>query len=65
MEAKDWLQKGDDWCYKGEYHQAIDCFNKAIELKPDYVEAYGNKGLILAHLGEYQQAINCYDKAIK
>ena len=65
MEVKDWFQEGYDCDERGEYQQAIDCYNKAIELDPEDADTYNNKGIALKSLGEYQQAIDCYDKAIK
>ncbi len=63
-EEKDWFKEGYEWALKGEYHKAIECYDKAIELKPDDAGAYNNKGIALYGLGNYQQAIECYDKAI-
>ena len=40
-------------------------FKKAIQIKPDFVEAHYNLGIILYELGEYQQAVNSYENAIK
>ncbi len=40
------------------YH-AITCFDKSIELKPDNMYAYENKGLALARKGDYKEAIKC------
>ena len=35
---------------------------KAIELKPDFVEAYSNLGRILRELGKLEDAIICSEK---
>ncbi|MBA2268751.1 MAG: tetratricopeptide repeat protein, partial [Nitrosopumilus sp.] len=45
--------------------EAIACYDKAIEINPQYADAYNNKGLSLYYLGDYQEAIACYDKAIE
>ncbi|MDF2428265.1 MAG: tetratricopeptide repeat protein [Nitrosopumilus sp.] len=39
--------------------QAITCFDKSIELKPDNMFAYENKGLSLARKGDFKDAIKC------
>ncbi|HKR74654.1 MAG TPA: tetratricopeptide repeat protein [Candidatus Nitrosocosmicus sp.] len=39
--------------------------DKAIEINPQYADAYNNKGLSLYYLGNNQEAIACYDKAIE
>ena len=39
--------------------------NKAIEIQPDYVNAYNNRGVVYAKKGDYNRAIEDYDKAIE
>ncbi|MCL2327190.1 MAG: tetratricopeptide repeat protein [Bacteroidetes bacterium] len=65
MEAKDWFEEGCDWDDKKDYSKALDCFNKAIELAPNYANAYYYKGSVLYNLNKYQEAIKCYDIAIE
>ncbi|WP_256621487.1 tetratricopeptide repeat protein [Rickettsia sp. TH2014] len=43
---------------------AIKAFNRAIELNPDYAEAYNEKGYALASLAKHNEAISCYNQAI-
>ncbi len=50
---------------KGEYDNAIADYTKAIEHKPDDVEAYYNRGFLYAEKGEYDCAIADYDKVIE
>ena len=40
-------------------------FSKAIELKPDYAEAYSNRGAAYLHKGEYDNGIQDLNKAIE
>ena len=63
--AEDWLKEGNDYFDKGNYSKAIECYDKAIALKPNDAVVYYNKGLTLYNLGKYQEAIACYDKAIE
>ena len=65
MEEKDWFKEGNALSDLGKFQEAIECYDKAIEINPDDAEAYYNKGNTLYNLGEYQQAIECYDKAIE
>ncbi len=48
-----------------EYQQAIIAYKKAIEIKPDYSDAYYNMGDVYNILKEFQQAISAYKKAIE
>lgn len=45
--------------------EAIDAYNQAIKLKPDYADAYNNKGVSLNDLGLSNEAIEAYNLAIK
>ncbi|MCZ6634631.1 MAG: tetratricopeptide repeat protein, partial [bacterium] len=39
--------------------------DKAIQLKPDYVSAWNNKGVALDKMGRYEEALKACDKAIQ
>ena len=64
MEAGDWFDKGYDWIMIGNYQKALECCNQAIELDPDYADAYFNKGVVLDQLGDYRAAIACFERVI-
>ena len=49
----------------GEYRKAIGCYEKAIQVNPNHVEAHNNLGIVLNELGEHQKAISCCEKAIQ
>ena len=34
---------------KGDYHRALVDFNMAIDLKPDYANAYSNRGMAIRY----------------
>ena len=48
-----------------EYHKAIKCFDKAIEIDPKNAVAWIEKGYALNELGNLLEAIKCFDKAIE
>ena len=50
---------------KGDLDQAILDFNTAIELNPNYADAYNNRGVAYEGKGEFDRAIVDYDMAIK
>ena len=54
----------DSESFKGE-EEAIRDYNKAIELDPNNVDAYGNRGDAYVKLGKYEEAIRDYNKAIE
>ena len=49
----------------GESETALRFFNEAIRIKPNFIEAYANRGGAYNDLGRYNQAIKDLDKAIK
>ena len=48
----------------GQYEAAIADYDVAIDLNPDYVDAYNNRGVAKSNLGQYEAAIADYDAAI-
>ena len=62
---KEYLVKGSQCFYKEEYSQAINWYDKAIELDSGNFAAWYNKGRVLGKLGSYVEAIECFDKAIE
>ena len=48
------------------YEEAIDSYNKAMEIKPDFVEAYNNLGICYTnYYGQTDKAIALFNKAIE
>ncbi len=50
---------------RGEYTQAIESCNRAIEMNPEYGQTYGNRSLAYAWLDDYESAKADYDQAVK
>ena len=48
-----------------QFDAAIDCYRKALKIKPDYFQAYNNMGNVLKDKDDQEAAIDCYRKAIK
>ena len=44
--------------------EAIEYYDKALAIDPDYVNALANKGLALYNLERHLEAIEYYDKAL-
>jgi tetratricopeptide (TPR) repeat protein len=71
----DWKEKHDgSWLYhvlglleadSENYAQAIENYQKAIQLNPEYADAYYNLGNALYRQGQLEQAIENYQKAIQ
>jgi len=47
------------------YKEAIAAYEKAIQLKPEYAEAWNGEGKTFYDLKKYKEALDAYDKAIQ
>ncbi|MBE0570634.1 MAG: tetratricopeptide repeat protein [Ignavibacteriaceae bacterium] len=56
--------KGVSYDEEGKYEQAISEYIKAIEINPDYADAYNNRGVSYYNLGKNENAISDYTRAI-
>jgi tetratricopeptide (TPR) repeat protein len=57
--------QGVDLFNQGEYQQAIDAFDSAIELDPDFADAYFNRGIAHYRLGNFQSTVLDMAEAIR
>ena len=48
----------------GKLEDSENCYRKAIELNPNYIEAYNNLGITLRELGNLNESSNIYKKII-
>ncbi len=52
-----YLSRGNALAGQGNYRQAINDYSAAIQLRPDYAEAWINRGLAFAELAQREQAL--------
>ncbi|MGE5634784.1 MAG: tetratricopeptide repeat protein [Deltaproteobacteria bacterium] len=63
--AEEYFNEGRKQSQKANYTEAIEYYDKAIELDPSFALAYEDKGTALVNLKNYTKAIEYYDKAIE
>jgi tetratricopeptide (TPR) repeat protein len=63
--AYSYMKQGDINNYLKKYDEAITSYNKAIEIFPNYSEAYVGKGLTLEKLNNIKEAFENYNIAIE
>lgn len=63
--SKNYNAMGYEYHKKGQYDKAIIWYNRALEVNPQNVEAYVNRGNSYATKGQYNLAIADYNKAIE
>jgi|SRR5659263_64076 len=59
-----WINKGNTFVETMMYSEAIQCYDKALEINPVMADVWNNKGLAMARIAKYEGAVTCYDKAI-
>jgi tetratricopeptide (TPR) repeat protein len=57
--------RGTAYGRAGKYSQALDDFNTAIKLNPNFYQAYANKALIEHYMGNDVQSVADYARAIQ
>ncbi|MEG4306631.1 hypothetical protein [Microcoleus sp. D3_18a_C4] len=64
MKAQELYQQGFDLGRRELYKEAAEAFTQAINLNPDFVEAYIIRARIRSVIGEKQGAVEDFQKAI-
>ncbi len=60
-----WFNKG---CILGRLEnleEAIECFNKALQIDVNNIRIWNKKGYTLRNLGKYKEALECFETALK
>ena len=63
--ASAWISKGDSLNLQDKYDEAILAYDRAIELDPQNVDAWYDKGLALSALGRTTEATEAFARAAK
>ncbi len=61
---KKYFKTGQEFLSKGSYQDAIEQFSKAIELKPEYTDAYIARAGVYETLGEKEKALEDYKRTL-
>lgn len=63
--ATDLYNRGKTFSELNRNEEALNAYDKAIKIRPDYLEAWNGRGQILFNLKKSKEAIEAYDKAIQ
>ncbi|VVB89680.1 Photosystem I assembly protein Ycf3 [uncultured archaeon] len=63
-EAQKYLVSGNSLFSQGKYREAIESFNKALQIDAENATAWNNKGLSHVKSGKIDEGIDCYNKAL-
>ncbi len=64
-EARSCYEAGAGYINQRLYDRAIEELTRAIELDPDYAEAYCDRGIALYMKGEHEDALGDFEKALE
>ena len=65
IDAEEYSRRGGEAQQRGQYSEAVEYSTKAIELRPDYLDAYALRGLAYRNLGKYDEAVQDCTKALE
>jgi tetratricopeptide (TPR) repeat protein len=60
-----WNNLGDDYKKAGRYDKAIEAYQEAIRLEPEYAWHWSSLGDAYKEAGQYDKAIEAYQEAIR
>ena len=65
QDAEFWFEQGNQKYMNGDFIGAIASFDQALEIKPDFHEAWNGRGVALGNLGRLEEAIASWDRALE
>ena len=63
--ASAYNNRGVAYRVKSNYGAALDDFNEALRLVPDFANAFNNRGVAYRNMGDLERAVADYDQAIR
>jgi len=63
--VKAWNNKGIALSERDRFDEAIECYDKALELDPQDTDVWNNKGTALDRMERFDEAIASFDNALK
>jgi hypothetical protein len=65
IESGPWHQRGISNAKVGNFDEAINCFEMALESEPENATIWNDLGFVLRKVGNYRTAIDCFNKALE
>ncbi len=59
-DAASWIAEGDAHLDAGEHERALVCYDRALELDPQCVEAHYDRGRALSRLDREEEALEAF-----
>ncbi|VBB05211.1 Hypothetical protein LUCI_0418 [Lucifera butyrica] len=65
FQARVWFERGNRHAIRRDYEQALEAYNRAIAINPQYGYAYVNRGRVYALMGRFRPALDDYNTALE
>lgn len=63
LNATEWFDIGITLFNEDRFNDSVQAYDKAIEINPQFAEAFNNKGIDLGLLGRYDEALKAFRTA--
>ena len=64
LKQEDYVKRASALYFKGNFEEAVEALDKALEIKPDDAAALYSKGATLLSLKRYDEALKAFDNAL-
>jgi tetratricopeptide (TPR) repeat protein len=65
LDAEAYVARGIAYYSQKNYERALQCYDRALRIKPDYALAHSNRGAALGNLARYEEALAAFDRALQ
>jgi len=65
QEAQKYNQQGIELMKLGDYAEAVEAFQQAVEIYPDSEKIYSNLGIALGHDRRFEEAVSAFQQALE
>lgn len=65
LTAEDYVSQGDAFYYEQRYDKAIESYNQALNLQPDFAKAWVQKAKALRRSNQFEAALEANDRALQ
>ncbi len=65
LDAEAYLARGNAYYSRGDHQRSLQCYDRALQIKPDYAEAHCNRGVALGKLRRHDEALAAHDRALQ
>ncbi len=62
--AEEWLERGNELFFKGDFLGALASYERAVEINPDFHDAWFLRGILLGNLERYEEALASFERAV-